>query len=506
MSALSKDTAVAVIGAGIMGAGIAQVAAAAGHAVYLYDTRAGASAKAVTGIADGLAKLVAKGKMDAATKDALVARIRPCDAIEDLAPAGFAIEAIIEDLEAKRSLFASLEKLLPKDAILATNTSSISVTAIAAKLENPGRMAGMHFFNPAPILPLVEVIRGMATDPAIAETVYDTAAAWGKKPVYAKSTPGFIVNRVARPYYAEALRLLQENAADIATIDSVLREAGGFRMGPGELIDLVGHDVNFAVTCSVYDAYFGDPRFMPSLLQKERVAAGWFGRKTGKGFYDYGPNAQTPQPSTEAARSAPKRITVEGNLGVAESLVGRAEKAGIACERTSAKDAAIILDGAVLKFTDGRLATQRGAAEGIWNLVLFDLCLDYGTATRIALAPSAKADARARDVAVGFFQALGFAVTLLDDTPGLIVARTVAMLANEANEAVLQGIATPADIDQAMKLGTNYPEGPVAWAERIGAARVLAILDGLAATYGEDRYRTSLRLRRQVALESQAHA
>ena len=264
MSALARDTLIAVVGAGAMGAGIAQVAA-------------------VAGIRAQLAKMAEKGRLTAADAAAAGMRLIPAHEIADLAGAGLVVEAIVEDLAEKQALFADLEGIVGRDCILCTNTSSISVTAIGAALHHPERLAGLHFFNPAPLMALVEVVSGLATDRAVAETLFATAAAWGKTPVHARSTPGFIVNRVARPYYAEALRLAQEGAADCATIDAVMREAGGFRMGPFELMDMIGLDVNFAVTSSVWRAFVHDPRFLPSLLQRELVDAGRLGRKNGRG-------------------------------------------------------------------------------------------------------------------------------------------------------------------------------------------------------------------------------
>ncbi|HOQ62192.1 MAG TPA: 3-hydroxyacyl-CoA dehydrogenase NAD-binding domain-containing protein, partial [Vicinamibacterales bacterium] len=302
MSALTRDSLVAVVGAGAMGAGIAQVAAVAGHRVRLLDNRPDVAARAVAGIRAQLAKMAEKGRLTAADAAAAGMRLLPAHEIADLADAGLVIEAIVEDLAEKQELFADLEGTVGRDCTLCTNTSSISITAIGAALRHPERLAGLHFFNPAPLMALVEVVSGLATDRAVAETLFDTAAAWGKTPVHAKSTPGFIVNRVARPYYAEALRLVQEGAADCATIDAVMREAGGFRMGPFELMDMIGLDVNFAVTKSVWRGFFHDPRFQPSLLQQELVDAGRLGRKSGHGYYDYREGAARPAAASEPAQ------------------------------------------------------------------------------------------------------------------------------------------------------------------------------------------------------------
>ncbi|WP_234745596.1 3-hydroxyacyl-CoA dehydrogenase NAD-binding domain-containing protein, partial [Burkholderia sp. WTPI3] len=289
--ALAPSAVVGVIGAGAMGAGIAQVAAAAGHTVLLYDLNEAACDKALAGIRAQFARLAEKGRMAPAQAEAAGSRIRAVRALADFAGVALIVEAAAERLDVKREIFATLERHVDDTCVLTTNTSSISITSIAAGLRAPQRVAGLHFFNPAPLMALVEVVSGLATAPEIARALYDTAAAWGKKPVMAKSTPGFIVNRVARPYYAEALRVLNEQGGTPASIDAVMRDAGGFRMGPFELMDLIGHDVNFAVTESVFRAYFNDPRFTPSLIQQELVNAGFLGRKSGRGFYSYADGA-----------------------------------------------------------------------------------------------------------------------------------------------------------------------------------------------------------------------
>ncbi|WP_308725746.1 3-hydroxyacyl-CoA dehydrogenase PaaH [Metapseudomonas otitidis] len=498
MPALPQTSLVAVIGAGAMGAGIAQVAAQAGHPVRLYDNRPGAAAQAVDGIDRQLGRLVEKGKLDAAERQAIVARLQPVETLEALADARLVIEAIVESLEIKRALLQQLEALCSPTCILASNTSSLSITALAAGLAHPGRVIGLHFFNPAPLMALVEVVSGLASDPALADALYATARAWGKQPVHTRSTPGFIVNRVARPFYAESLRLLQEGAADCATLDALMREAGGFRMGAFELTDLIGHDVNYAVTCSVFDAYYGDFRFQPSLIQKELVDAGRLGRKSGRGFYDYTEGAQRPTPAALSSERTVDGCVVEGHLGVAEPLVARLQAAGLAVTR---RDGAGLLrvGDAVLALSDGRLASQRAREDGLANLVLLDLALDYAEASRLGITWAAGTSALARDQAVALLQRAGITATPLADIPGLAVLRTVAMLANEGADAVLQGVGSAADIDLAMRAGVNYPKGPLAWADAIGLAALLRTLDNLQAAYGEARYRPSLLLRRHVA-------
>ena len=498
MSGLSSSTPVAIIGAGTMGAGIAQVAASAGHPALLFDARQDAPSRAIEQIKASLARLVERKRMTEADAAALVARIRPCTALSELKGAGLAIEAIVEDMAVKKALFAELEDLLGTDAILTTNTSSLSITELAGGLKRPGRVAGMHFFNPAPIMPLVEIIRGFATDADVAQTVLDTAKAWGKKPVHVKSTPGFLGNRVARPFYGEALRTLEESGTDVATYDALIKEAGGFRMGAFELLDLVGIDVNWAVTNSVYNAYFQDPRYKPFRIQGEMVAAGRLGRKTKLGFYNYREGAAPALPKDAPQASAPAQATIEGDLGIAAPLEGRMARAGIAVRRLPGAGA-LVLPECRLVLSDGRTATERMAQESGAPIVLFDLALDYAVAPRIAIAAADQAPREAITAATGFFQALGMKVSVVDDIPGLVVLRTVAMLSNFGFDAVHAGIADAAGVDLAMQAAFNYPLGPIAWGERIGLSHVVTTLDHMARAYGEDRYRTSPLMRRRAA-------
>ncbi len=496
---LSVQTIVAVIGTGAMGAGIAQVAAAAGHTVKLMDNRPLAAETAVASIRAQFAKLAEKGKMRQEAAHAASARLIAVEQLIDLADAGLVIEAIVENLQAKQALYRSLEDIVSADCIFGTNTSSISVTAIGAALQSPQRLAGLHFFNPAPLMALVEIVSGLATDRAVADTLFATATAWGKTAVHAKSTPGFIVNRVARPFYGEALRLLTEGAADCATIDAVMREAGGFRMGPFELMDMIGHDVNFAVTCSVWNAFFNDPRFLPSLVQQELVDAGFLGKKTGRGFYDYRAGAEKPVPHTETTQAEPAQITLCGESVAARALADRLTIAQIAFHRDVSLDGRIAQAGdAVLFVTDGRSATQRSAETGVANLVLVDLALDYARATRLALASAVQCTAPAVRAATALLQACGFKVSRFADVPGLAVMRTVAMLANEAADAVNQGVCSAAAADSAMRLGVNYPLGPLAWANQIGLRTIRDVLANLGSSYGEDRYRISPLIQQHV--------
>ena len=497
--ALSKDALVAVVGAGAMGAGIAQVAAVAGHRVLLLDNRPDAAQAAIDGLRAQLDKLAAKGKLTVDAAQAASQRLQAVTQLSDLAGVDLVVEAIVESLTVKQSLFADLEALVSADCIFGSNTSSISITAIGSALKHPRRLAGLHFFNPAPVMALVEVVSGLATDLLVAETLFATATAWGKTAVHAKSTPGFIVNRVARPYYAEALRLRTEGAADCATLDAVMRESGGFRMGPFELMDMIGLDVNFAVTRSVWNAYFNDPRYLPSLFQQDLVDAGYLGKKSGRGYYDYREGAAKPLPQTEPRHTAPTRLVVCGEAPAAQALVARLQTASVSFDRAASIDGRIAeADDAVLFVTDGRSATQRAFDAGIGNTVVIDLALDYHKATRVAMAHSGQCSESAFKAACALLQACGAQVSRLADVPGLAVMRTVAMLANEAADAVYQGVCTARAADDAMRLGVNYPAGPLAWADQVGLAVIQRVLAHLNACYGEDRYRISPLIQRQV--------
>ncbi|MCW2311109.1 3-hydroxyacyl-CoA dehydrogenase PaaH [Rhodoferax antarcticus] len=504
--ALSTQAVVAVVGTGAMGAGIAQVAAAAGHPVRLLDNRPGAALQAIDGIRAQFEKMAAKGKMSAEACAAAGGRLQAAEQLSDLADAALVVEAIVESLAAKQKLYSDLEAIVSEACIFGTNTSSISVTAIGAALKHPERLAGLHFFNPAPLMALVEVVSGLATDPQVASTLFATATAWGKTAVHAKSTPGFIVNRVARPYYAESLRVLTEGGADCATLDAVMREAGGFRMGPFELMDMIGHDVNFAVTRSVWNAFFNDPRFLPSLVQQDLVDAGFLGKKTGRGFFDYRAGAPKPDPATEALQTLPGHIVICGRSPAAMALSMRLTAAGVAFEHTNASDGRIAQAGdAVLFVTDGRSATQRASESDVANTVLMDLALDYNKATRMALTCASQCSPTAASAATGLLQACGLKVSRLADIPGLVVMRTVAMLANEAADAVNLGVCSAAAADAAMRLGVNYPKGPLAWADDVGLKAIRDVLANLGTSYGEDRYRISPLIQRHVYAKRNIH-
>ncbi|MET7286704.1 3-hydroxyacyl-CoA dehydrogenase [Streptomyces sp. NPDC005573] len=494
MTAIDLSSPVAVVGTGTMGQGIAQVALVAGHPVRLYDAVPGRAQEAADAIGARLDRLVAKGRLAAADRDAACAGLTPVDSVAELADCALVVEAVLERLDVKQRLFRELEEAVSEDCLLATNTSSLSVTAIGGALANPGRFVGLHFFNPAPLLPLVEVVSGFATDVTSATRAYETARAWGKTPVASADTPGFIVNRIARPFYAEAFAVYEDQGADPATIDAVLRECGGFRMGAFELTDLIGQDVNESVTRSVWESFFQDARFTPSLAQRRLVEAGRLGRKSGHGWYDHAEGAERPEPHTAQKERPPAHVTVAGTLGPAAELVAMMREAGIEVREEEQEHGSFIElpSGDTLCLADGQTAVEFG------GVVYFDLSPDYRKATRMALSASQETSAQTLAEAVGLFQALGMDVSVVGDVPGLIVARTVARIVDLAYDAVAKGVATEEDIDTAMRLGVNYPLGPFEWNRRLGRTWACDLLEDLNARHASPRFRPSLALYRHA--------
>ncbi|MDQ3108906.1 MAG: 3-hydroxyacyl-CoA dehydrogenase NAD-binding domain-containing protein [Bacteroidota bacterium] len=381
---MNKETIIGVIGSGAMGSGIAQVAAAAGHAVVLMDSNAEQLQKAKKNLRATLDKLAEKGKITKDTANEIFARITFAETIAECSKCGLVIEAIIENLAVKQVVFTELEKVVSQDCILASNTSSLSITSIASACANSSRVIGIHFFNPAPVMPLVEIIPGISTDTKYILDCKALIDGWGKSTVIAKDSPGFIVNRVARSYYGESIRIYEEGIADFATIDWAMKHSGGFKMGPFELMDFIGNDINFKVTETVWEQFFYEPRFKPSLTQKRLFEAKHFGRKSGKGYYDYSEGAKMPAP-----------------------------------------------------LEDTNLASQ-------------------------------------------------------------IFFRVLAMLINEAADALYLGLASRDDIDTAMTKGVNYPKGLLKWADELGVEPVYEKLKELYEEYGEDRYRPCVLLKRMA--------
>lgn len=461
---------VAVIGSGTMGAGIAEVAAAAGHPVLIYDIAPEAVVRAIDGIRQRLASRVSRGKLAAEQADALLARLAPAAELSALACAQLVIEAASERLEIKKALFEQLAAICSPSTLLTSNTSSISITAIAAGVTHPERVAGLHFFNPAPVMTLVEVVSGLATSAEVVEQLCQWVSDWGKQPVRCRSTPGFIVNRVARPFYAEAWRALEEQVAAPEVIDAALRDGGGFPMGPLALTDLIGQDVNFAVTCSVFNACWQDRRYQPSLLQQELALAGRLGKKSGQGVYRWPAEAQP-------------------------ELALAAVSAECAARRTK-RDVVTELDEVLLLETTGETALALSLQHGR-PVVIYD----HSAGDTVVLASAETTSQAATDKAVYHFQQQGKKVLQIADYPGLLVWRTVAMLVNEALDALQKGVASAEDIDTAMRLGVNYPRGPLAWGASLGWGRVLRLLENLQRHYGEERYRPCSLLRQKALME-----
>ena len=483
---LNSQTIVAVIGAGSMGAGIAQLAAQSGHAVRLHDAQAGAADAGLNRIAADLDGAVQRGKLEAPERDAVLARITVSPDLAALAGCGLVIEAIVERLEVKQAVFRALEAVLAPGAVLATNTSSISITAVAQGLKHPQRVIGLQFFIPATRMKLVEIIPGVETDPALIPALHGLAKAWGKTSVDAPNTPGFIVNRVARPYYAEGLRLLAERLAPAPAIDRLMREAGGFAMGPFELMDLIGLDVNLSVTESVFQATGFDPRYAPHVIQQELVRSGRFGRKSGRGFHAYGKGLAAPFVASVAPAAAMPSLQVPANAGLLAPLVERLQATGVpVAQHDGLPDETLAIGATRIALTDGRTAAERGAGGA---LILLDLARDFSTTTTLGATANAAA-ASALPALAAALQPANIALLELADVAGLALMRTVCCLANEAADVMTWNDTKASDIDTAMRLGTAYPIGPLAWADAIGPARVAAVLANLQTHYGEVRYR-----------------
>ena len=495
MTPALEKTPVLVVGTGIMGRGIAQVVALAGHPVSLYDAQPNAACNAKDVLDATFGKLVARGKLEADNAEQALSRITHVDQFDQANGTGLVIEAIVEDLDTKRDLFRQLEAHVTRDCVLATNTSSLSITAIANGLVYPERVVGMHFFNPAPLMKLVEIVSGLRTDCRVAEAVYDLATGWGKVAVHARSTPGFIVNRIARPFYAESLALLQRQAATPAKLDACLR-AAGFRMGPCELMDLIGHDTNYAVTCSVFEASFYDKRFAPSQVQQALIEGGLLGRKTNQGFYRYPRETETARNDASPAASLPAvgSLQVHGRTAMAQRIAALLDRHGAKYQVVTDSDwCGLQVDGAQLRETDGQPASQLGR-----EVAVFDRVFTEKSGTVLAWSHSSRASQSWIDTARQWLQALGFHAMHVADTPGLVAARTVAMLINEAADAVQQGVCSEADADRAMKLGVNYPAGPFEWLQSWDSQAVIDLLDRLDAFYRGERYRVSPWLRQRA--------
>jgi 3-hydroxybutyryl-CoA dehydrogenase len=509
---VSAGDVVAVVGAGTMGAGIAEVAARSGHPVRLLDSRGGVAAEAVAAIRRRLSRDADRGRLPRDVAETVASRLEAVPTLTDLAGCALVVEAVPEDPDVKRQVLAAVEDVVGEEAMLATNTSSISVTTIGPGLRHPERLVGLHFFNPATRMELVEVVRGDGTAAKTAEAAADLARAWGKTPVVCAPTPGFVVNRIARPFFDEALRLVELRAASPATIDAVLREAGGFRMGPFELADLIGQDANLTVSRSIWEQTFHDPRYAPTVWQQRLVNSGRLGRKTGRGVFAYSSDGTCldAEPATAPPRRPPVEVEVlDDDFGVMEQFLNRIEAGGVTVVRTSSGAGDEVLDdlpgmrlpgGGMLRVTDGSTA-RSWDLDAPGGVVLLDWAHDPATCARVALMVPRNVDPVVLDAAIGICQAAGVTVSVIADVAGGIVARTVSMLVNEAVDLVARGEASATDVDVAMLLGTGYPSGPLEWGDRVSALRVAAVLGELDEETPTGRYRISPRLDEAIIAE-----
>lgn len=498
MTTTSNINMLGVVGCGAMGRGIVQIAALAGLSVRLHDSAPGAAEAALQTLADTLAKLQDKGKLGAEAVVAARARMEVAATLEDLAECDVVIEAIIENLAVKQTVFRQLEAIVRPDAILASNTSSLSITAIAAGCSHPQRVVGYHFFNPVPVMRVVEVIEGVRTAPAVATALVDLARRMGHTPVRAKDTPGFIVNHAGRGFGTEALRIVGEGVADFATIDRILRDAAGFKIGPFELMDLTGLDVSHPVMESIYHQYYEEPRYRPSVITAQRFAAGMLGRKTKQGFYAYVDGKQQVAAEAPAPAARPAAVWVspawqwacEQVQELVVQLGGTLDNA-----RLPGADSLIVVmplgdDASFIAARDGLDASR---------VVALDLLTPLSRRRTLMTTPATSV--AMRDAAHGLFAADGVAVSVIRDSAGFVAPRVLATIINIACDIAQQRVASPADIDLAVTLGLGYPQGPLAMGDSYGPKRILTILESMNELYADPRYRASPWLKRRALLD-----
>jgi 3-hydroxybutyryl-CoA dehydrogenase len=491
-----SDLALGIVGTGVMGRGIAQIAAQAGIRVVLYDTRAEAAHAAREYVTGTLAKLAERGKISAESAERAGSLLEVAHVLTQLARCHVVIEAIAESLDAKRDLFRQLEVIVDAGCLLATNTSSLQVTSIAAACKRPERVGGFHFFNPVPLMKVVEVIGGVMTAPWVGEALTALAHRMGHTPVLAQDTPGFIVNHAGRAFGTEALAVLREGIADFWEIDRALRDQAGFRMGPFELFDLTGLDVSHPVMESIYDQYYQEPRYRPSPLTGQRVVAGLLGRKSGnRGFYEYADGQAKPMPVAPVPDASPAKVWIARH-GLHDQLAATVAKLGCHLDHGDRPGP----DSLCLVAPLGMDATSTALAEGIdaTRTVAVD-CL-FGLAKRRTIMATPATAPGMRDAAHALLARDGVPVSVIRDSPGFVAQRVIAHVVNIGCDIVQQRICSPRDLDVAVALGLGYPQGPLAWGDAIGPARVLAILERLHAFYGDPRYRPSPWLKRRALL------
>ncbi|RTD98273.1 3-hydroxyacyl-CoA dehydrogenase [Variovorax atrisoli] len=490
---------IGVVGAGAMGRGIAQIAAQAGSEVLLLDSFAGAAERGREALGAQWNKLHEKNKIDAATRDACIARVKAVDSIQALAGCDLVVEAIVEDLEVKRKLFRELEGVVAETATLVTNTSSLSVTAIAAGLKHPARVAGFHFFNPVPLMKVVEVVAGFKTAPEVCKQLAGYATQMGHSAVQAQDTPGFIVNHAGRGYGTEALRIVGEGVADFATVDRILKDQAGFRLGPFELLDLTALDVSHPVMESIYHQYFEEPRFRPSVITAQRLAAGALGRKTGEGFYRYDDGVmqqapEAPAPVVEGTPSvwvSPRAARRAELLRLVNTLGAQIDSGATAAPQSLILVAPLGFDVTTVAAVERLDATRT---------VGIDMLIDDAATKRRVLATNPATRRDIRDAAHALFARDGKAVSVIRDSGGFVTQRVIGTIVNIAADMCQQRVCTPADLETAVQLGLGYPRGPLAMGNLYGPTNMLEVLFNLQTVYGDPRYRPSPWLRRRGAL------
>ena len=482
-----------------MGRGIAQIAAQAGSTVKLMDAQAGAAEKAREALCNQWDRLCEKGRIDADMAQAHKTRVQIADTLADLSDCGLVIEAIVERLDSKKALFAQLEAIVPVHTVLASNTSSLSVTAIAAGLKHPGRFAGYHFFNPVPLMKVVEVIAGLKTDPDTCHGLSEYARQTGHTPVQAQDTPGFIVNHAGRGYGTEALRIVSEGIADFATIDRILRDQAGFKLGPFELMDLTALDVSHPVMESIYHQYYEEDRYRPSVITAQRLAGGLLGRKTGEGFYRYEDGtAQVPAeaPVPEVLEMPP--VWVSPRAARRSELLQLLKDLGAHIETGASPSLQALTLVAPLGFDITTVAVVERLDPA--RTVGIDMLIDDAATKRRVLATNPATRIDMRDAAHALFARDGKAVSVIRDSGGFVTQRVVATIVNIASDICQQGICSPKDLETAVTLGLGYPMGPLAMGDRYGPTNILEVLFNLQTVYGDQRYRPSPWLRRRGAI------
>ncbi len=492
----SPEFLVGVVGTGVMGRGIVQIALTGGFRVKMHDQDGGQLEKAKDFVQAMIRRAAEKGRMtdDDATEAA--ARLELVGDLAGLADCDLVVEAVVEDLEAKRALFRRLEEIVSGDACLASNTSSLSVTRIAAACTRPGRVAGCHFFNPVPLLKVVEVVGGQLTEPATLDALDAVARRCGHEPVRTQDSPGFLVNHAGRGFYTEAVRVVAEGIAEPRQIDDVMREAAGFRVGPFELMDTTGLDVSGVVMESIYEQFYQEPRFAPQPFIRNRMAAGLHGRKTGRGFYAYEDGRKTVAPEPEPPTGLPDSVWVgpPGDAG-ADLLRGLVES------RTTVETAAGPSPSALCMVAPlGADATTTALDLGIDPRRTVAVDTLFGLGSRLTLMTTSVTDPAARDRAHALLAAGGNAVTVIHDSPGFVAQRMIATIVNTSADIAQKRIAVPDDINKAVRLGLAYPRGPLEFGDHIGAGRILEILETMHAFYGDPRYRPSPWLKRRARL------